>query len=136
MLARQRTQTEALRRKLGNALRYPAFVLLAAFGVLVFFLTFVLPQFGAVLRDFGAKIDPVARTFIDFSELLTAHQHWLAAAAAGFLAAGIGVLDNPKFERLPLPALPAYRGLGSLSNFIARLCSVAISTFCWVPPFR
>ena len=36
-------------------------------GVLVFFLMFVLPQFGAVLRDFGAKIDPIAgASFSDY----------------------------------------------------------------------
>ena len=47
VLAAERARNEALRRKLGDALRYPAFVLLAAVCVLLFFLLFVLPQFAS-----------------------------------------------------------------------------------------
>src|SRR6185437_4838804 len=45
VLAEERGRSEALRRRLMDALRYPAFVLFAACGVLTFFLFFVLPQF-------------------------------------------------------------------------------------------
>lgn len=63
LLADERTRAEELRRKLSDALNYPAFLLLAAGGVLMFFLTFVLPQFSSVLRELGAKLDPVGRGF-------------------------------------------------------------------------
>jgi general secretion pathway protein F len=72
-LGNERTRAEALRRKVSEALRYPTFVLFAAGAVLVFFLLFVLPQFAAVLRDFGAKLDPIVMAFLGFSELLRAH---------------------------------------------------------------
>ncbi len=65
VLAEERGRAEALRRRLTDALRYPAFVLFAAGGVLIFFSDFVLPQFGSVLRDFGAKLDPVVIVFFD-----------------------------------------------------------------------
>src|SRR5258708_642058 len=55
VLGAERVRAEALRRQLADALRYPAFVLCAAGGVLVFFLLFVLPQFATVLRDFNAN---------------------------------------------------------------------------------
>src|SRR5262245_38520276 len=58
-LGRERARAEALRRKVTDALHYPAFVLLAAGGVLIFFVTFVLPQFSSVLKDFNAKTDPM-----------------------------------------------------------------------------
>ena len=59
VLADERARAEALRRKLGDALRYPAFVL--ARGRLR---AAVLPDVRAaaicrVLRDFGAKVDPI-----------------------------------------------------------------------------
>jgi general secretion pathway protein F len=73
VLAAERGRAEALRRKLGDALRYPAFVLAAAMSVLIFFLLFVLPQFAAVLRDFNAKLDPTVLMFIGLSEFLRAH---------------------------------------------------------------
>lgn len=69
----ERTRAEALRRKVTGALQYPAFVLLAAGGVLIFFVTFVLPQFSAVLRDFNAKMDPVIEVFLALSDVLRGH---------------------------------------------------------------
>jgi len=110
VLARQRTQAEVLRRKLANALRYPAFVLFAAVGVLVFFLMFVLPQFSAVLRDFGAEIDPIAGIFIRLSEFMIAHKDLIAATLAIALAGSFWAARQPKLRvaaisrlaRLPL----------------------------------
>jgi general secretion pathway protein F len=69
----ERARAEALRRKVTGALQYPAFVLLAAGGVLIFFVTFVLPQFSAVLRDFNAKTDPVIEVFLTLSDVLRGH---------------------------------------------------------------
>ena len=71
----------------------PPSCLVAASAVLVFFLTFVLPQFGAVLRDFNAKLDPIVLGFLSLSDFLRAHTAALAArssslsAAAGFCCA-------------------------------------------------
>ena len=72
-LGQERARAEALRRKVADALRYPAFVLLAAGCVLVFFLLFVLPQFATVLRDFGAKLDPMVSVVLDFSDTVRIH---------------------------------------------------------------
>src|SRR5882762_5406133 len=82
VLASERARAEALRRKLGDALRYPAFVLLAAVAVLTFFLLFVLPQFAAVLRDFNAKLDPIVLMFIGISEFLRTHGDAIAVIGA------------------------------------------------------
>jgi general secretion pathway protein F len=73
VLAEERGRSEALRRRLTDALRYPAFVLLAATAVLTFFLFFVLPQFGSVLRDFGAKLDSIVLAFLALSDFATTH---------------------------------------------------------------
>ena len=82
-LAAERQRAEALRRRLVDTLRYPAFLLLAAGGVMLFFLTFVLPQFANVFRDFDAKLDPVLLAFLGMSEFLRANA---AALVAGLLA--------------------------------------------------
>jgi general secretion pathway protein F len=80
MLANERSRAEALRRKLSESLRYPLFVLFGSACVLIFFLVFVLPQFSAVLRDFGANIDPVAGMFIGLSEMVTTHKEVILTA--------------------------------------------------------
>lgn len=86
ILASERARSEALRRKLTQALSYPAFVLLGAGCVLVFFLLFVLPQFATVLRDFGAKLDPIVGTFLTLSDLLRAHGEVIGIGLACALA--------------------------------------------------
>jgi general secretion pathway protein F len=70
VLATERTRAASLRRRVVDALRYPAFVLCAAAAVLLFFLIFVLPQFASVLRDFNAKLDPIVEGFLALSDFL------------------------------------------------------------------
>ena len=86
VLANERARAELLRRRLGEAVRYPAFVLFAAGCVLSFFLLFVLPQFAGVLREFGTKLDPIVEFFLGLSDLLRSHGDVIAAVAAAALA--------------------------------------------------
>ncbi|MCC0004995.1 MAG: type II secretion system F family protein [Methylobacteriaceae bacterium] len=85
-LAAERQRAEALRRRLLDALRYPAFILAAAGMVLLFFLIAVLPQFESVLRDFNARIDPVLALFLSISAGLRAHLNIVALATAALIA--------------------------------------------------
>src|ERR1700682_4713136 len=91
VLADERSRTEALKRRLGDAIRYPLFVLGAAGCVLLFFLTFVLPQFASVLQDFGAKVDPIILAFLNFSTFLRANSDAVLAGTAA-LVAGVWLL--------------------------------------------
>ena len=86
VLANERTRAEALRRRLSEAVRYPAFVLFAAGCVLFFFLLFVLPQFAGVLREFGAKLDPIVEVFLGLSDLLRSQGDIIAVVLASLLA--------------------------------------------------
>jgi general secretion pathway protein F len=86
VLADERSRTEALKRKLGDAIRYPLFVLGAAGCVLLFFLTFVLPQFASVLQDFGAKVDPFILGFLNLSTFLRANSDAVLAILAAVIA--------------------------------------------------
>jgi general secretion pathway protein F len=89
VLANDRSRAEAVRRKISDALRYPAFLLFTAACVLTFFMMFVLPQFGAVLHDLGAKIDPIAGIFLRLSEFMTSHSNLLGFIATIVLAGGL-----------------------------------------------
>ena len=79
VLAEERRRAEALRSRLMDALRYPAFVLFAALSVLTFFLFFVLPQFASVLRDFGAKLDGTVNGLLALSDFVIAYKTAIAA---------------------------------------------------------
>ena len=109
-LANERQRAEALSRRLSDALRYPAFLLVAAGGVLLFFLLVVLPQFANVLRDFDAKLDPILVAFFSLSDLLRANGRAIAAALLAALFAGwlamrqraIRIRVIGAFARLPI----------------------------------
>ncbi|MGA2125474.1 MAG: type II secretion system F family protein [Xanthobacteraceae bacterium] len=95
VLGAERVRAEGLRRKLADALRYPAFVLFAASAVLFFFLLFVLPQFATVLRDFNAKLDPVVATFLALSDLLRGHTDVVLVTVIVVLGGGVLVVRRP-----------------------------------------
>jgi len=92
VLAAERVRAATLRRRISDALRYPAFVLGAALAVLLFFLTFVLPQFAGVLRDFNAELDPVMRTFLGLSDILRNQTDLLLGALVVLVGAGFLLL--------------------------------------------
>lgn len=118
-LSAERQRAEALKQRLTDTLRYPAFLLLAAGGVMLFFLTFVLPQFANVFRDFNAKLDPVLVAFLALSDLLRSNGEALAAGSLGFILAIWLAARSPSargraigiVSRLPLvrPAMEYHR---------------------------
>ena len=112
-LADERARTAALRRKVTEALSYPAFVLGAAALVLGFFIGFVLPQFGGVLRDFGAKVDPIVSTLLGVSDVVRANAVLLGVGAAIIVLALWLTLRQPGTRRVIGEAalrLPVLRG--------------------------
>ena len=101
-LAAERQRAEALTRRLSDALRYPAFLLFAASGVLIFFLVVVLPQFAGVFRDFNAKLDPTLIAFLDLSAFLRSNGQIIAAAALATILAGWLAMRRGRVERAAL----------------------------------
>jgi general secretion pathway protein F len=86
MLGAERARSEQMRRKLTDAMQYPAFVLVAAAGVMLFFILFVLPQFSAVLQDFGTQSDTALGAFIKLSDFLRANATAALLGAAAVVA--------------------------------------------------
>jgi general secretion pathway protein F len=117
MLAEERARSEALRRKLTDALQYPAFILLAASGVLMFFVLFVLPQFSSVLRDFGAKSDTVISMFLNLSDFLRAHGPEFAGLSVAVLVGAWLALRRPRVRAAIITEVARIPGISSVFNF-------------------
>ena len=117
MLANERMRTEALRRKVRDALSYPAFILLAASCVVMFFILFVLPQFSSVLRDFGAKTNSMINIFLSISEFLRGHGLEVIFGLA-ILTIGCGLaLRRPVVRAAIILNVSRLPGISSVSNF-------------------
>ena len=77
-----------LRRKIRSALTYPVIVLLAAIGIVIFLVSWLVPQFAQLFKELGIKELPAPTQFlVDLSALFT--ERWyvvLIAVAAVFIA--------------------------------------------------
>jgi general secretion pathway protein F len=117
MLANERTRAEGLRRKVMDALHYPAFILLAASCVLMFFILFVLPQFSSVLRDFGAKTDSMISVFLGISEFLRGHGIEIVVGLTLLITGSWMALRRPGARAVIISSLSRMPGVSSVFNF-------------------
>jgi general secretion pathway protein F len=117
LLAAERARAEALRRKLTDALQYPAFVLLAAGGVLTFFILYVLPQFGSVLRDFGAKSDSAINTFLNFSDFLRGNATEIMIAVVALIVGAWLLLRRKNVRTAIISEMSRLPGISTIFTF-------------------
>lgn len=116
-LARERSRAESQRQRVVDAIRYPLFILCAAGAVLLFFLLFVLPQFAGVLRDFGAKLDPIVEVFLGVSDVLRHHGDAVAVVLLGIVAAIWLVARRPALRQSMMRAVTSRGPLRSIVQF-------------------
>lgn len=67
-IAVERQRTERLRKRLVSAIAYPAFLAVAAIGVLFFVLLYIIPQFEGAIEGFRDRIDRSALFVFELSE--------------------------------------------------------------------
>jgi general secretion pathway protein F len=117
MLGAERTRSEQMRRKLSDAMQYPIFVLIAAIGVMLFFILFVLPQFSSVLQDFGGKSDSALSVFIRLSDFMRANATALLLAGAALIASIWYLLRQPGTRTAMLGAATRVPGVAGIFRF-------------------
>lgn len=129
-VAEQRAKQDSVSAKVRAALRYPVFLLVVAIAVLVFFLTFVVPQFADVIHDYGGKTDPLVVTVIALSEFLRTNGEAIVAGLVAGLAAMFIAFRMPVVRVRMLKVLfhiPGLRGLVTLrrtANFCRGLSTL------------
>jgi general secretion pathway protein F len=117
LLGQERMRSEAVRRKLTDAMQYPLFVLIAATGVMLFFIVFVLPQFSSVLQDFGNKSDSALGFFIRLSDFMRANGTALFLAGASLVAASWLVLRRPDARAAIIGRVASVPGISGIFQF-------------------
>jgi general secretion pathway protein F len=117
MLGTERARAELMRRKLTDAMQYPAFVLVASVGVMLFFILFVLPQFSSVLVDFGAKSDSALSVLIKLSDFLRANATTMLLACAGAVAGIWWLLRRPGAGAAVVSVVSQVPGIAGIFRF-------------------
>jgi general secretion pathway protein F len=116
-VAEARARSQKMVETISSSLRYPAFLLLAASAVLIFFLVAVVPQFAGVLRDFGAAQTGAVAFVLAASAFVNEEGDLVAGLAVVVLLALVLVLGRRDLrERLvaSLSRLPGIAGLVAL----------------------
>jgi general secretion pathway protein F len=129
-VAEQRAKQDSVSAKVRAAIRYPVFLLFVAVAVLVFFLTFVVPQFSDVIRDYGGQPDWTVVAVIAISDFLRQNGQGIVIALAAGLAAIFVAFRMPEVRRRMRKLffqLPGLRGLVTLrrtANFCRGLSTL------------
>jgi type IV pilus assembly protein PilC len=82
-IATYKEKTEALKKKVKKALFYPAAVLVVALIVTCILLIFVIPQFEALFKGFGADLPAFTQMVINLSRFVQAKGVFIAMVVAG-----------------------------------------------------
>jgi type IV pilus assembly protein PilC len=82
-IATYKEKTEALKKKVKKALFYPAAVLVVAVVVTIVLLVFVIPQFEALYKGFGANLPAFTQFVIHISQIIQHQGVFLAMALGG-----------------------------------------------------
>ena len=69
----------SVQAKITSALIYPAFVMVVGIGIIIFFMTYMLPTFLLIFGDMPIQLPPITRMLIGISHLFTAYW-WLLLA--------------------------------------------------------
>jgi type IV pilus assembly protein PilC len=72
-----------LRKKVKSAMTYPVIVLCIAFSITTFLIVRVVPIFGEIFKDFGAKLPAPTQFLIDVSDFVRGNWYFLALIIGG-----------------------------------------------------
>ena len=87
---------EYMRNQVKSALRYPSFVIAVMVIALAVLNVFVIPVFAKVYQSFGAKLPPITRGLIAFSQFTLDYWPLIALGIAGAIVSFRRWLDSPK----------------------------------------
>lgn len=89
------TSMEQTRKQMKSAMTYPIVVLTIAFGVLIFMLTYLVPQFESMFKDNGAELPTLTRIILDTSQFI--QTKWIILVV---VIGGLAVLFVQLFKKV------------------------------------
>ncbi len=116
--AKEMKASRRLKKKILTAVRYPAFTLLMAIGIVIFMLTSLVPEIKKLLKMMGKPMPPITQALIDTSDWVVVKGPYLALAAFALVVVFIVLYNLPTsrwwIDKLAL-RLPIMGGVFRLS---------------------
>ena len=92
--------TARLRKKVKSAMTYPAIVISIAFLITTFLIVRVVPVFGEIFKDFGAKLPAPTQFLIDLSDFIRAKWYFIILGIGGTIFGARVFLRSPRGRQL------------------------------------
>lgn len=84
-MAEYYTSMDQTKKQMKSAMTYPVVVLLIAFGVLIFMLTYLVPQFSSMFEENGAELPALTKTIMAISDFIKEKWYILILAIVGLI---------------------------------------------------
>ncbi len=123
-LAQYLEKIHALKRKVYQALAYPALVITVACFAVTFLLVFIIPSFAEMFRNFQIELPWSTEIVIKISAFAVAYGYWVLPILVILVLLALGALRSPAFRhRVGSVAMRApVVGDILLKNQVARFC--------------
>ena len=84
-MAEYYTSMDQTKKQMRSAMTYPVIVLTLAFGVLIFMLTYLVPQFSAMFEENGSELPALTQAIVNLSEFIKANWPYLLIGTIAFI---------------------------------------------------
>ena len=125
------TSMEQTRKQMISAITYPAVVLTIAFGVLIFMLTYLVPQFSSMFEENGASLPALTLTILKISDFVKGNWLFLLIGVVVFIVLFVylykNVLEFRKAIQTLLMHLPIVKNIiiySQVANFTKTFASL------------
>jgi type IV pilus assembly protein PilC len=89
-----------LKKKIKSAMTYPVIVLCIAFSITTFLIVRVVPVFGEIFADFGAKLPAPTQFLLDLSDFIRSNWYWIVAIFLGIFFGTKALLKTERGRQL------------------------------------
>ena len=96
--AEQMAYEDRLRKDFGNAMTYPAFLLMAGLGAVAFIFTQVVPRFGAMIGEDRSRVPTVSRWVLSAGEFANANIGVIGIGLGALIALVVVIVTNPAIK--------------------------------------
>ncbi|MBR3210645.1 MAG: type II secretion system F family protein [Bacilli bacterium] len=130
-MAEYYTSMDQTKKQMKSAMTYPAVVLTIAFGVLIFMLTYLVPQFTAMFEEQGAQLPALTEAIVHISAFIREKWYVLIIIAvvvvATFAICYINILGFRRFIQVTLMHMPVVGNIiiyNEMANFAKTFASL------------
>lgn len=130
-MAEYYTSMDQTRKQMKSAMTYPVVVLIIAFGVLIFMLTYLVPQFSSMFEENGAKMPALTLAILALSDFIKMNWLFLILGVVVFIVVFYQLYKrNQKFRekvQLTVMHIPVFKDIviyNEIANFTKTFASL------------